>query len=102
MAPRGCLSAGSISEEDWLHQVIDLAKTFGWLFYHTRWSVRSQPGFPDLILLRGPRQIAAELKSDRGRLSPDQVRWLEAYAGAGAETHVWRPADLQAVVEALR
>ena len=87
------------------------AEAQGWLCYHTHDSRRSPSGFPDLVLVRPPRLIFAELKSQRGRVRPDQQAWivaLEAVAGirfdvspdklgfeAGPmlpEVYVWRPA----------
>lgn len=49
-------------------------------------------GFPDLVLVR-ERIIYAEIKLERGRLSPEQVAWLEDLRAAGQEVYVWRPSD---------
>ena len=47
--------------------------------------------------------MAAELKSDTGRLKPEQADWLEALALAGVECHTWRPADYpDAIATVLR
>lgn len=43
-------------------------------------------GFPDVLAIRGDRIIAAELKSDRGRLTDEQSQWLDALAAAGVPT----------------
>ena len=68
----------------------------------THWSIHSDAGWPDLALVRPPRFIAAELKSDRGQLTDDQAQWLDLLdACAGVEAYVWRPADWDRVVEAL-
>ena len=50
--------------------VVDLARTLGWRVYHTYDSRRSQPGFPDLVLVR-ERILFLELKSETGKLSHD-------------------------------
>lgn len=60
--------------------------------YHTHDSRRSEPGFPDLVLVKGTRLIFAELKADTGRVSPAQQRWLDAL-GATSRAVVWRPRD---------
>lgn len=95
--------------------VVELASYLGWLTYHTFDSRRSAAGFPDLVMVRAPRIVFAELKSSVGRLSSDQVAWnveLEAVAKAlcGGEpirsigVEIWRPADWAsgAVEAALR
>ena len=90
-------------------QVIMLAKLYGWLVMHTRaveirpgvWKtpLTGHPGFPDLVLChpRGFGLIFAELKADKGRLSDSQQIWLQALNEAGAEHHVWRPKDIEAI-----
>ena len=70
-----------------------LAGRLGWLSYHTRDSRRSAPGFPDLVLTRGGRLIFAELKSAKGRITPEQRVWLDALERTRAEVHEWRPVD---------
>ena len=89
-----------ISEKEWAAQVYDLARTFGWMRYHTHRSERSPAGFPDEVLVR-ERVIFVELKSEKGKLSDAQLRWLEKLTWAGAETHVWRPSDLELVGRVL-
>jgi hypothetical protein len=82
--------------------VIDLAHLFGYRIAHFRpartadggWRTAVQgdgEGFPDCFMVRAGRAIAAELKSERGRLTPAQAAWLEAMAAAGVEVYVWRP-----------
>jgi len=101
-------------EDSWQTWVEDVADRFRWRHYHTRSSKGSDPGFPDLCLVRPPRLIYAELKTDspRSRLSADQRAWaddLEAvgdatYAAAGVrvpEWYVWRPRDRPLILEVL-
>lgn len=107
-----------VPEAAWTAQVLHLAALHGWRRAHFRparvkdrrtgketWRTPVQGdgvGFPDLILLRGDRLIAAELKSDTADDPPaEQVAWLEAFGAAGAETYVWRPADLEEVARLL-
>lgn len=85
--------ASSMTERDLQAVTIELAEWLGWLSYHTYDSRRSQPGFPDLILVRRDRAIAVELKSGRGKVTAEQQTWLDALASAGIPTAVWRPAD---------
>ncbi len=93
----------AIPEKMFLQQVIDLAHLTGWLCYHTHDSRRSCPGFPDLALCHPGRHLylLAELKSERGRLSPAQQSWIDALREASIEVHVWRPADFDVIVTRL-
>lgn len=94
-----------ISEADHQRAVVHLARVCGWRLYHTRDSRRSNPGFPDLTLVRRERLIFAELKAEKGKLSKDQDDWLAALdAIPAAEVYVWRPSDFDAgrVTAALR
>lgn len=90
------------SEEDFQRRVKRLAERRGWLCYHTHDSRRSQAGFPDLVTVRGPRVVYAELKSATGRLRKEQAVWLAALLRAGAEAYVWRPSDWAEVEEVLK
>src|SRR5688572_30665662 len=101
-----------ISERDWQRQVTDAAELFGWTWAHFRPAMTSKgwrtpvsgpmgAGFPDLIMVRGGELILAELKSQDGQLTPDQRDVLEIL-GRAVPVYTWRPADLPAVLEALR
>lgn len=81
-------------EADLLAAVRALARDLGWLSYHTHDSRRSEPGFPDLVLVRDDRMLIVELKTMQGRMSPAQVVWMRALKEAGATVAVWRPMDL--------
>lgn len=89
------------SEKSWQSDVLKVARLQGWKHYHTHDSRRSNPGFPDLILVRPPRVIAAELKAVDGTVSPDQEEWLTLLSMSGVETYVWRPADMAEVAVIL-
>ena len=52
---------------------------------------RNPAGFPDLLLIRRPRLIWAELKADRGVVTPDQRDMLEELRSCGQEVYLWRP-----------
>jgi hypothetical protein len=84
--------------------VLDWATRRHWTVYHTHDSRHSAAGFPDLVLVRPPSLIFAELKTDsaRSRLSAAQLRWIDLLEGCGAETYVWRPADRPEIHERLR
>lgn len=91
--------AAAMTEDELLEAVRKLAKAYGWLSYHTHNSRRSEPGFPDLVLVRGPRLIFAELKRQSEKPTKDQAAWLAALRYAADETvhvraYLWRPSDL--------
>lgn len=87
------LLADQITEAELQASVRELASIEGWAHYHTADSRKSEPGFPDSILCRGRRLIAAELKRETGKLTAEQSAWLERLKRTGAEVHVWRPSD---------
>lgn len=73
-----------------------MAKSLGFhLTYHTHDSRRSNPGFPDLVLLnaRSGRLIFVELKAQSGRVRPEQETWINALRAGGHTAELWRPAD---------
>lgn len=88
-------------ELPFMQVIIDFARSIGWLVYHTRDSQKSAPGYPDVVMLRGSRQVVAEFKSGHGAVASAQVIWLTAYRDAGAETYVWRPQDKEEIVRIL-
>lgn len=91
-------------ESELQRSVIDLAHLLGWRVAHfrsvpvkhgdrTAYATPVQAdgaGFPDLVLCR-ERVIFAELKSDRGRLSTEQMDWMFSLGEAGAERYIWYP-----------
>lgn len=95
-----------ITEKQFEAQVKDLAKLFGWKYYHTWRSMHSPAGFPDCVIIRLepiPRLIFAELKSQKGQPTPEQYDWLCLLQGIDVvvETYLWRPSDIEKVAEIL-
>src|SRR5438093_187268 len=77
-----------------LHKLAELIARFGRAAQaHPR---RVNAGFPDWVLAHPghERVIYAELKTEIGRVSPEQRRWLDVLTASGHEVHVWRPRDL--------
>lgn len=75
--------------------VEQIAREFGWLFYHTHDSRRSQAGFPDVVFLhpKTGRLIVRELKDMRRKPTTEQTAWLAAFDLAGIDAGIWRPID---------
>ena len=90
-----------MTEKQFQSQVIDLAKRLGWLCYHTADSRRSEPGFPDLVLVKD-RILYRELKIEKGKLTSAQKQWGYTLLKAGADYAVWRPADMKKIIQTLR
>jgi hypothetical protein len=94
----------TVTEKEWTADVVKMMRTTHWLMCHFRtgmmvngrWitPMQGDDGFPDIIGLKGPRILVAELKRQIGYpVKPEQQRWLDAFHAAGAEAYVWRPGD---------
>lgn len=97
-----------ITEAKMRDSILSAARELGWLAYATHDSRRSEPGFPDLVLVKPPRVIFAELKTEKGRIRkgkwnrgktrwlPGQDDWLNALLECpGVEPCLVRPAGLE-------
>jgi len=83
-----------ISEKDFMDSIVELARNTGWLVYHPYDSRRSEPGFPDLVMTKPKRLVIAEIKTEKGKTSPAQDKWLETLRTArGVKVKLWRPSD---------
>jgi len=93
-----------VTERDLREWVRDLCKLFGWKMYFSWTSIHSPRGFPDLVLANPEqkRVIFAELKTEKGKVTPYQQEWLDTLDGAGAEVYVWRPGDIERIADILR
>ena len=92
----------NVPEKDFQQMVLEVARACGWLSYHTYDSRRSDPGFPDLCLVRGTRLVYAELKTVKGKLRDAQKEWLARLSEVPCvEVYVWRPPDWDAIVGIL-
>ena len=92
-----------VSEAVFQAQVVELARILGWTVNHTRRSIgkgqkwttaTSVVGWPDLTLIGHGRALYRELKSERGKLTPEQVAVLQLLRVNGQDAEVWRPSDL--------
>lgn len=94
-----------MTEAELQAQIMELATITGWRFLHVRKSIGRRDGrrgwqtttnlkgWPDLLLWKPGRIVAAELKSDTGQTTPEQRDVLGSLAAAGVECFVWRPCD---------
>jgi hypothetical protein len=96
----------SISERDFQATVRAYAELNGWRV-HTVWNSRKSPeGWPDLFMARccvggAAEVIAAELKTERGRVTEAQRTWLALLNLAGIPAYLWRPSDWPAIERRL-
>jgi hypothetical protein len=107
----GTIRLKSLTEAEFLRQVLELAKLRKWRRAHFRpgrtktgWRTAVQgdgKGFPDVLLIRGCRMVVAELKSATGRVTSEQWDWFWAFQGYGAEAYVWRPDDWDQILKVL-
>ncbi|RPH73807.1 hypothetical protein EHM76_04845, partial [bacterium] len=71
------VNAAPSTERAWQEQVLTIARYYGWWTYHTYDARRSEPGFPDLVLIRPPRLMMVELKTNTGRVTKAQQAVLD-------------------------
>lgn len=90
------------TEERFQATLIKTARALGWEAYHTHNSQGSVEGFPDLVLVKGPRLIFAELKGKGGKYSAAQNRWLQLLAATPNEVYRWTAKDWDEIEAVLR
>jgi len=87
--------AKAMSEDELQGTVRDMGKLRRWYAYHTYNSRKSEPGFPDLVMVRDGRLLFLELKRQNGKVSPAQADVLRKLQQVPcAEVHIVRPSDL--------
>lgn len=88
-----------MTEDELLQGVTDALTLAGWIWTHIRRSdgvTVGNAGLPDIIAVHPTRGtvLAWELKSESGRESIDQVRWLAGFALADTiDSRVVRPSQ---------
>ena len=101
-------NAKTITERIFQDQIRTLALMNGWQFFHPSpgqvrpgvWRSDGK-GYPDITLAHESRGlIFAELKTNDGKASPEQLTWLKALAPY-AEVYIWRPFDIDDIAKRL-
>ncbi len=103
------------TEADLLSWVLDVAHLYGWRVAHFRpamtqhgWRTPVQAdgkGWPDFVLVHPSKTkplLFVELKSEKGKLTPEQETWLRDLAVCPhVQVFVWRPSDREKIAEVL-
>jgi hypothetical protein len=89
-----------VNEAQWQRRITDLCDVLGLKWHHETDSRRSKSGYPDLSIC-GHGFLFAELKTERGKVSPEQQDWIDRLRHAGVEVYVWRPSDWDFVRDRL-
>lgn len=91
------------TERDLSSAVVQIARLGGWTHrYHVFNSKKSAFGFPDWIFCRDGRMLAVELKSEKGKVRPEQQEWIDVLNTVpGVQAFVWRPSMWDEIVATL-
>jgi VRR-NUC domain len=108
------MSAASVTrptERECQDTIVEAARWGGWRIFGVRpartkhsWEtpIFGDKGWPDLVLVRGERILAVELKRTPNKPEPEQVVWLEVLAAAGVDARlVWVPEEMDDLVAEL-
>ena len=116
LSPRTVMDS-AVTEAALQEAVVALLELHGWRVFTVRRSAYrgkngrmvsavTSEGWPDVLALKGKRIVAWELKVEnpnKGRVTPEQQDWLDAWAVTGAVAWIVRPSDweeIRAFVEA--
>ncbi|MAF43093.1 MAG: hypothetical protein CMI54_02840 [Parcubacteria group bacterium] len=105
-----------VSEKDFSRQIEDLLNVFGWRWCHFRpartgrgWrtALSGHQGFVDYVAVRNGMCLFFEIKSEKGKLSGEQEKWIEdlkvvAGHSLGVQVYVWRPSMFDEIVKILQ
>ena len=105
------MKATPVSERIFMDQVRTIALMNGWLIDHTptmqyspgKYATGGLKGKADLLLIhpQGRGIIWAELKTERGKMTPEQMAFAQAVHNNGGEFHLWRPSQIELIAVRL-
>ena len=97
------MSLTGCTEKAWQMTVVSAAAHLGWECYHTYFSLRSHPGYPDLTLVHPVHGVVwMELKRQKGLVTEAQEQWINLLQTAGQRAGVFRPNDWDVVERILK
>lgn len=91
-----------MKEKEFQANVVELCHYLGYLTYHTFDSRKSEPGFPDLVIVGRNRVLFRELKAEKGKVTTKQLMWGGAIIAGGGDWEVWRPSMMDRIQEQLK
>ena len=109
----------AMNERDFQKAIIDAAHQLGWFVAHFRpaqirlgkWVTPVQAdgaGFPDLVMVKDGMMIIAEVKTERGVLSPEQRIWISKMSALERKNRgvvlirVWKPRHWDQIIHLLK
>lgn len=94
-----------ISERDLSRCLEDYLTLKGWEFYHVyeqkQFAKRSTKGFPDYLCFNTPKQIAIEVKNEKGKLTSEQLEWQHIFKLCHIPYYVLRPSNWNLIIGEL-
>lgn len=107
----------AISEREFQNSYVDFAHLCGWdvIYFRPARVLRGGKeiyetpiggdgkGWPDTIAMRLDRLVAAELKREGGKATPEQIARLEAFNRVpGCQGFIWQPSDWPIIEHTLK
>jgi hypothetical protein len=80
-----------LTEAQMLAGIKAAAKGLGYKCFHNTYSIGSDRGFPDLVIVGHGCTWFLELKGPKGRIRPEQDEWIEALSLAGHSAWIVKP-----------
>ena len=85
------------SEKSFQGRVVELMQRQGWVVFHQWLALKTRAGYPDLTAFH--RHLWAELKTETGKETDDQMTVHALIQDTGGEMYLWRPRDWDLIVE---
>jgi hypothetical protein len=95
-------TAPPLTEAQMLAGLKAAAKGLGYFVFHNTYSIGSDRGFPDLVIVGHERTFFLELKGPKGRVRPEQDVWINALFDAGHDARIVWPDDYDTILRELQ
>lgn len=88
-----------LTEAEFQQQITDYCDWLHLTWHHETDSRKSKKGFPDLVIVGIGGVAFLELKSEKGKVRPDQQEWIDALkmAQGGHVAYIVRPSQWEGV-----